>query len=117
MRFRIQTKSTEPLLPLERPLFSSQKFELSPIRSETLDALSNVKLFKDDDSIVLEGVRKNGDLLEYASLRLRDSLTVVLEAVKNRGYALKFASLRLKDNEEVVFQAVQNYGFALQYAS
>jgi len=72
---------------------------------------------------VMNVVRRNGMMLRYAPLTLRDDWHVVKRAVTCEsvpsGDALEHASKRLRDNLRLVKQAVQNSdeGLALQYAS
>lgn len=67
--------------------------------------------------VVLAAVRKNGMLLRYASLALRNDPEVVLAAVQKDSSALMYASPQLRNDREVVLAAVQNYGSALHHAS
>ena len=52
---------------------------------------------------VLEQVKINGKLLEFADVSLQDDEEIVTEAVNNNPEALEFASNRLKGNREIVY--------------
>ena len=54
-------------------------------------------LLKDDEVTILNGIKKHGLAIEFASERLKDKKEVVMAAVKNHGLAVKFASERLKE--------------------
>ena len=76
---------------------------------------------------VLEAVRTNGTMLQYAADSLKADREVVLEAVKSwtparapiilNNNALQYAADSLKADREVVLEAVKKYRSALQYAS
>lgn len=73
---------------------------------------------KDD---VLAAVKRNGDLLEYASESLRNDKEVVLVAIKSYNCLaspLQYASAPLKDDRQIVSaSAKHNPCFTLQHAS
>ena len=71
----------------------------------------------DDIDIVLDAVRRDGYMLEHASLALRGNKEVVLAAVKEAGAALQYASYELRNDKDVVKAAVKRYPGALKYAS
>jgi hypothetical protein len=48
----------------------------------------------------------NGDMLAYASVRLRDDHDIVAAAVTQKGMALQFASQKSKENLGIVLAAV-----------
>ena len=56
---------------------------------------------------MLEAVKNNGFVLEWASEELQNDKEIVLEAVKNNGFALEYASKELKKDKEIVLQAVK----------
>ena len=60
---------------------------------------------------VIENVKKEGALVEFASPELRDDKEVILEAIKNNPEALEFASDRLKGDREVVYESVSKVGY------
>ena len=62
-----------------------------------------------DREELLEAVRNDGLVLEYASDTLKADREVVLEAVKISGMALVWTSDTLKDDREVVIEAVKMY--------
>ena len=59
---------------------------------------------------VLNKVKQDGIVLEFASERLKDNEEIVKEAVKQYGLALEYASEELQNNEEIVMEAVKQYG-------
>ncbi|MBX9597697.1 MAG: DUF4116 domain-containing protein [Burkholderiales bacterium] len=68
-------------------------------------------------TIVLDAVKKDGSLLQYASKTLQNDKQIILTAVKQNGLAIQYASEELRDDKEVVFAAVNNNGLALKFAS
>jgi len=89
-----------------------------------------------EKEFVLDAVKQNGNMLQYASDDLRDDNDVVETALKENtsvlkyalksstkhivsknGYALQYASDEYKNDKEVVLAAVKQYGYALKYAS
>ena len=54
----------------------------------------------DNKEYVLNMIKKDGKLLDFASARLQDDEEVVMEAVKQNPISLEFASKRLKNNED-----------------
>ena len=65
--------------------------------------ITKMKQNKDNREYVLENVKKEGALIEFASDELRDNKEVILEAINNNPEALEFASDRLKADREVVW--------------
>ena len=61
--------------------------------------IKEVKNNKENKEYILEVVKKQGKLLEFASEELQDDEEVVIEALKQDGEALEFASDRLKDQK------------------
>ena len=59
-------------------------------------------MFSDDREIVLSCVRKQGELLEFASERLRSDIEVVKTAILCCPHALDFADVRLKCSIDLV---------------
>ena len=64
------------------------------------------QMSKDEQEIILEGCKKDGQVLYYASKELRDDKEVVLEAVKHKGIIVKYASKRLLEDTEVIIAAL-----------
>ena len=64
---------------------------------------------------VLENVKKEGALLEFASDALKDDKEIALEAVHNNPEALEFVSDRLKGDREVVYDSVSKVGWTYCY--
>ena len=65
----------------------------------------------------LEYVKKQGYLLRYLSLELKDDYDVVLTALKENSFAIEHASERLKNNKELALLAVKEYGYPLEHVS
>ena len=78
-----------------------------PIAKEILDMQEN----SSDRNYVLNTVKSNGKLLEFAEDELRNDREIVLEAVKNNPEALEFASKRLKADREIVYESVSKLGW------
>ena len=71
-----------------------------------------------DRDFVLDAVKRDGNLLEYAE-DFQDDDEVALAAVRQNGMALQFANTELSDgflDKELVLEAVKQNGMALQYA-
>ena len=80
--------------------------------------LSNLPdILRNDYELILKAVKKNGDVLQFASDDLKNNYNIVMEAVKQNGNTLKYASDDLKNNENIVIEAVKKHGKALRYAS
>ena len=60
-----------------------------------------------DRELMLEGVKRDGQLLYYASQELRDDNEIVLTAVKNKWLIIKYASKRLRGNKEIALAALE----------
>lgn len=67
--------------------------------------------------LVLEAVRKDGNLLQYADESLKRDKDVVLTAIQQYGFALKYADTTLKNDKTIVLEAVNSSGLALEFAS
>ena len=70
---------------------------------------------KKDRGFVLEAVKQNGFALQYADGELKKDREIVLEAVKENGLALQYADEELKNDREFVLEAVKQNGLALKY--
>lgn len=77
----------------------------------------NEKYNSFDKDDVLEAVKEDGYVLEYASDALKGDRDVVLAAVEQCGGALEYASDALKGDREVVTAAMEQDRTALQYAT
>lgn len=62
---------------------------------------------RNDPQIVMEIVKQNGRLLEYAGDRLKDDPQIVLKAIKNDVTSYKYASKRLQKDKELLFTAME----------
>ena len=78
--------------------------------------ITKMKQNSENREYVLENVKKEGALLEFASEKLRDDKEVVLEAIHNNAEALEFASDRLKGDRQVVYDSVSKAGWTYCYA-
>jgi hypothetical protein len=72
---------------------------------------------KNDRSVVLAAVTRQGYALEFASEELKKDPEVVLASTGFHFYALKYASEELKKDRSVMLAAVRIDGWALEYAS
>ena len=78
--------------------------------------ITKMKQNANNREYVMENVKKEGVLLEFASDELRDDKEVVLEAIYNNPEALEFASERLKGDRDVVYNSVSKVGWTYCYA-
>lgn len=62
---------------------------------------------RNDPQIVMEIVKQNGRLLEYAGDRLKNDPKIVLEAIKNDATSYEYASERLQKDKELLFTAME----------
>ena len=65
---------------------------------------------------VLNAVKENGKLIEFADDIFKDDKEIMLLAIANNPEALEFASDRLKQDREVVFNSVSEVGWTYCYA-
>ena len=61
---------------------------------------------KDDKSVILAAVKKNGMMLRFASDRLRDDREVVKAAAKRDERALQYASYELQNDNAILIAAI-----------
>lgn len=73
--------------------------------------------FKDNKKLMIELIKIDSSILEYASVNLKNDPEVIITSIKKEGMCLKYASDRLKDNEKIVKLAIENNPFAILYAS
>eukprot|EP00434_Breviolum_minutum_P030320 symbB.v1.2.026820.t2/scaffold2709.1/size72633/3 len=101
------------------PAFVMKALE-APKGSSTALAFS-AKLAADrpfaDTSVVLAALKQNGESLQFAPEKFRDSRKVVDVAVKQNPKALRFASEDLREDEELVKEVAQIDGSVLQFAA
>ena len=71
---------------------------------------------RNDREIVGAAVIQNGRALEHASAELRNDREIVSEAVRQNGLALQYASAALRNDREIVSEAVRQNGLALAYS-
>lgn len=72
---------------------------------------------RDDADVATAAVTRKGSSLSSVSTRLRASFEIAKLAVGQNGMALQFASAELKGNRSLVEQAVRGDGMAIRYAS
>ena len=65
--------------------------------------ITNMKKNSNNREYVLNTVKENGKLLEFASDTLKNDREIVYEAVKNNPEALEFASDTLKGDRQIVY--------------
>ena len=86
----------------------------------SLEQYLNAEL-KDDETFILEAIKRYAKVFQYASPRLKDNDAVVLAAVSLDGKNLQWASARLQDDEAIVLAALNSSSHdessVLQYAS
>lgn len=68
-------------------------------------------------ALVIEAVRKDGNLLQYADESLKRDKDVVLSAVQQYGFALKYADATLRNDKTIALEAVNSSGLALEFVS
>lgn len=68
--------------------------------------ITNMRKNKDNREYVLNVVKENGKLLEFANDILKDDEEIAKQAVHNNAEALEFVSDRLKGNREIVYDSV-----------
>ncbi|KAG2373378.1 hypothetical protein C9374_012244 [Naegleria lovaniensis] len=73
--------------------------------------------FRQDPSLALEIVRKNGLCLEFMSNELKSNREVVMDAISQNGNALKFASEELRDDTKIVDLALDYDLECIRFAS
>lgn len=102
--------------------FMNNEFKVQKLFYETsghFRALVRGNYYKlvDDEGLVLDMVKQEGQQLRYALDYFKDNKKIVLAAVNNDGFALRSASSRLQNDEEVVMSAVSEKGQAIAYAN
>lgn len=113
---RIEIEITRDLIPLEK-LISEKHIALEAIQKnpEEIKYISNE--LADDPDIILAAVSQKGELLSYASPRLRNNKEIVRVAMQEYVTAFAFASIELKEDEEFILEAVKMSGLALMYVT
>ena len=79
--------------------------------------ITEMKKNCENRAYVLEAVRTQGNLLEFAAENLKDDEEIVRKALENNGEAMEFASDRLKNNKEIILLAIKNAPWTACYAS
>ena len=90
---------------------------MSTNHSDNISLSEAPEILRDNKEFVLSELNRCGNVLEYASTRLRADHEVVLAAVKKWPANLRFAAPDLRDDKTVVLAAVSRVGFALKFAS
>ena len=72
---------------------------------------------KQDKSVVLAAVERNGTVLKLAPAKFKQDKDVVLAAVTHNGLALQHAAETLRNSKDVVLAAVRQTKWALESAS
>jgi len=90
---------------------------MSSTHSDQINLAGAPEILRDNKEFVLAELDRCGNVLEYASTRLRADHAVVLAAVKKWPANLRFAALELRNDHQIVLEAVSRVGFALQFAS
>lgn len=80
-------------------------------------AISLAQNFTDDEDIMQYLVRIDGNLLKYASFRLRTNKNVVLNAVTQNGLALEYANPILQRDRDIVLAAARENIESLKFIS
>jgi hypothetical protein len=57
----------------------------------------------------MEAVKSYGNVLEYASINLRNNYEIVIESVKKSGKALKYCYNILQNNYFIILAAIKTY--------
>ena len=73
--------------------------------------------FYDDEMVINSAVVNKGEMLQYASERLRENRYTVLKAIDNDGMSLKYAGSNMRNNKAVVLTAIKKTASAFQFAS
>ena len=87
--------------------FNNKEFMIQAINDNAtwVLAYASEKILADKD-LMLQAVKKDGQVLYYASKEIRDDKEVVLEAVKNKWLIIKYASKRIRGDKEVALAAI-----------
>src|SRR5205085_973686 len=83
---------------------------------DVLRRTSNTE-WRNDKSIVIEAVMRDGSALQFASKNLQKDKDVVMAAIQQNKWALQYASKDLQNDKDVVLTTVQQDGLALRFAS
>ena len=70
--------------------------------------ITNMRENSGNREYVLNAVKEDGKLLEFADDNFKEDKEVVFEAVKNNPEALEFASETLKGDRDIVYESVSN---------
>ena len=111
-----------------KELVASHGMELLEIAKKRRNRFTNIRKIKrgimefdeekaNNKEYVLEMVKKQGSLLDYASDELKNDKEVVLAAIQQDGNALEFAGKKLKDDKEVVLESIKKVGWTACYVS
>ena len=86
-----------------------REYVLTGIRDfgESLGNYAEYEEFTDDEEIVLEAVKGNGEDLVYASARLRNTKKIVMAAVEQNPMAFKHAEWDMRHDVDVASLAIK----------
>jgi hypothetical protein len=112
----LQGASSKPISAAEMSNLTAEQKEWIE-KKDYWDYEEAPKEWLQSKEFILEAVKKDGSLLEYASENLREDRDVVLAAVTNNGNSLRYASENLREDRDVVLAAITDYGNSLEYAS
>ena len=70
----------------------------------------------DDRHLIYDLAKRNGDILKYATKRLKKDKVIVLAAVSTSHRAIGFADIELKNDPEVVLRAIEHSHRSFYYA-
>ena len=79
--------------------------------------IEEVKKNSDNKQYILQVVKEQGKMLEFASEKLQDDEEVVKTALMQDGESLEFASNRLKGKKDIVLLAIKTAPWTAFYAS
>ncbi|WP_195848726.1 DUF4116 domain-containing protein [Providencia alcalifaciens] len=72
---------------------------------------------KNDEDLVLAALSSDATALKFASFRFRDSEVLVLSLIKKSPEVIKYISIRLQNDHNIVKQAIIQNGLLLQFVS
>lgn len=106
----------------DKSLKVDKEFILEVIKRGKKSASYNIytyisKTLRKDKDIIFEGIKHKLFHTYNIPLEFRDNKEIMIELIKIDSSILEYASDRLKDNEKIVKLAIENNPFAILYAS
>nr|WP_317279415.1 DUF4116 domain-containing protein [uncultured Fusobacterium sp.] len=106
----------------DKSLKADKEFILEVIKRGKKSASYNIytyisKTLRKDKDIIFEGIKHKLFHTYNIPLEFRDNKEIMIELIKIDSSILEYASDRLKDNEKIVKLAIENNPFAILYAS